>query len=86
MVKSNDGFEIAEVDLRLRGPGDIQGTQQSGLIGLKLADIVADEEILKTARKEAYNLLQEDPELSNYDNHKMVKFLQAQNKQWGNIS
>jgi len=86
MVKSNDGFEIAEMDLRLRGPGDIQGTQQSGLIGLKLADLVADEEMLKTARKEAYNLLQEDPELSNYDHHKMVKFLQAQNKQWGNIS
>lgn len=86
MVKSNDGFEIAEVDLKLRGPGDIQGTQQSGLIGLKLADIVADEGILKMARKEAYSLLQEDPELNHEDHHKMVKFIKAQNKQWGNIS
>ena len=50
MVKTTDGFEIAEVDLKLRGPGDIAGTQQSGLIKLKIADLVKDQEILKVAR------------------------------------
>ena len=50
MVQTNDGFEIAEVDLRLRGPGDLMGTQQSGLLNLKIADIVKDNDVLKTAR------------------------------------
>lgn len=86
MVKSNDGFEIAEVDLHLRGPGDIQGTQQSGLIGLKLADIVRDEIILKKARQVATELIMEDPELNQPENRKMLNYLQTQNKHWGNIS
>lgn len=86
MVRSTDGFEIAEVDLQLRGPGDIQGTQQSGLIGLKIADIVRDEPILKKARRFASELLQSDPELTQPENQKMVKFLRSQNKQWGQIS
>ncbi len=86
MVRSNDGFEIAEVDLRLRGPGDIQGTQQSGLIGLRMADIVRDEDILRKARKVASDVLEKDPELLDPANQKMVKYLQSQNKQWGNIS
>ncbi|HLO90338.1 MAG TPA: ATP-dependent DNA helicase RecG [Lentimicrobium sp.] len=86
MVKSTDGFEIAEMDLRLRGPGDIQGTQQSGLIGLRMADIVRDEDVLKRARATAANLLKTDPELTQHENQMMVKFLQTQNKQWGQIS
>lgn len=86
MVQSADGFEIAEVDLKLRGPGDIQGTQQSGLIGLRLADIVRDEEILKKARQIASELVKKDPELSSPENQRMVGFLQNQNKQWGQIS
>ncbi len=86
MVRSNDGFEIAEVDLHLRGPGDIQGTQQSGLIGLKLADIVKDENILKQARQVAKELILEDPELNHPQNRKMLLYMQTQNKQWGNIS
>lgn len=86
MVKSSDGFEIAEVDLRLRGPGDIQGTQQSGLIGLKMADIVRDEAILKKARATASRILTEDPDLQDTENQKMITWLQTQNKQWGNIS
>lgn len=86
MVQSTDGFEIAEVDLKLRGPGDIQGTQQSGLIGLRLADIVRDEEILKKARQVASELVKKDPELSSPENQRMVGFLQNQNKQWGQIS
>lgn len=86
MVKSTDGFEIAEVDLHLRGPGDIQGTQQSGLIGLKIADIVRDEHILKRARQFAAQLLADDPELSQPENQKMLRFLRTQNRQWGQIS
>jgi ATP-dependent DNA helicase RecG len=86
MVRSNDGFEIAEVDLQIRGPGDIQGTQQSGLVGLRIADIVKDEEILKKARQVAFELIEEDPELENPENIKMVQYLQSQNKHWGNIS
>lgn len=86
MVNSNDGFEIAEVDLKLRGPGDIQGTQQSGLVGLRMADIVRDEEILKKARKAAISIIDKDPELTHSENQKMVSFLMDRNKQWGQIS
>jgi len=60
MVRTNDGFEIAEVDLKLRGPGDLMGTQQSGLLNLKIADIVKDNDILKTARFYALQILKED--------------------------
>ena len=68
MVRTNDGFEIAEVDLRLRGPGDIMGTQQSGILNLKIADIVKDNDILKTARYYAVQLLKEDPKLERPEN------------------
>lgn len=68
MVATNDGFEIAEVDLKLRGPGDIMGTQQSGLLNLKIADIVKDNDILKSARFYALQLLKEDPSLNKPEN------------------
>ncbi len=68
MVSTNDGFEIAETDLRLRGPGDIQGTRQSGLLDLKIADIAQDENILKFAREQAIQLLKEDPSLGMAEN------------------
>ncbi len=61
MVRTSDGFEIAEVDLRLRGPGDIMGTQQSGVLNLKIADIIKDKDILQSARVYAKKLLKEDP-------------------------
>ena len=64
MVRSSDGFEIAEVDLKLRGPGDIMGTQQSGVLRLKIANIIQDKEILSLARSWAKNILKEDPKLS----------------------
>jgi len=64
MVRTSDGFEIAEVDLKLRGPGDLMGTQQSGILALKIADLVKDNEILKTARFYAQRTLKEDPGLS----------------------
>lgn len=68
MVRTNDGFEIAEVDLKLRGPGDLMGTQQSGMLNLKIADIVKDNQILKTARYHAIQLLKADPRLEKTEN------------------
>ncbi len=68
MVRTHDGFEIAEVDLRLRGPGDLMGTQQSGLLNLKIADIVKDNDILKTARFHALKILRADPLLDHEEN------------------
>lgn len=67
MVRTNDGFEIAETDLRLRGPGDITGTQQSGVLNLKIADLVTDREILVVARNLAAKILRDDPALSQPD-------------------
>ncbi len=61
MVRTNDGFEIAEADLRLRGPGDISGTMQSGTIELKIADLAKDGAILELSRKAAMQLLDNDP-------------------------
>ena len=68
MVRTNDGFEIAEVDLRMRGPGDIMGTQQSGIVDLKLADLAKDNQLIYLARDAAQNLLKEDPDLTNPKN------------------
>lgn len=66
MVRTHDGFEIAEVDLRLRGPGDLMGTQQSGTINLKIADIIRDNDILRTARYYALKILREDIHLAHH--------------------
>jgi ATP-dependent DNA helicase RecG len=63
MVASNDGFEIAEVDLQLRGPGDLMGTQQSGLLNLKIADLAKDQQLVVMARDEARKILEIDPGL-----------------------
>ncbi|MBN1650714.1 MAG: ATP-dependent DNA helicase RecG, partial [Bacteroidales bacterium] len=63
MVDTSDGFEIADVDLKLRGPGDLHGTQQSGILDLRIADLVKDEKILKFAREKASELLELDPHL-----------------------
>jgi ATP-dependent DNA helicase RecG len=60
MVRTNDGFEIAETDLKLRGPGDLMGTQQSGILNLKIADVIRDRDILETARYHASMVLKED--------------------------
>ena len=69
MVRNSDGFEIAEEDLKLRGPGDIMGTQQSGVLQLKIADVVMDKELLMYARQIASILLQKDPSLSDSKNY-----------------
>ncbi len=63
MTATTDGFKIAEVDLKLRGPGDLMGTQQSGVLQLKIGDIIKDSQWLKTARNDAHELLREDPRL-----------------------
>jgi ATP-dependent DNA helicase RecG len=63
MTETNDGFKIAEVDLKLRGPGDLMGTQQSGLLDLKLANLATDSLVLQYARNAVIDMLEEDPEL-----------------------
>lgn len=68
MVRTSDGFEIAEVDLKLRGPGDMMGTQQSGVLNLRIADIIKDSEILKIARSYAMQTLKADPNLASEEN------------------
>ena len=72
MVKSNDGFEIAEVDLRLRGPGNLMGTQQSGILQLKIADAIKDTELLKAARDTAQQVIKKDATFSSKE-HQVIK-------------
>jgi ATP-dependent DNA helicase RecG len=71
MVSTNDGFEIAEVDLKLRGPGDLMGTQQSGVLNLQIADIVRDRDILLLARNYALKILKEDPPMQKEEHLRM---------------
>jgi ATP-dependent DNA helicase RecG len=68
MAKTNDGFEISEVDIKLRGPGDILGVKQSGLPNFKYIDLVEDVEIIKTARDQAIEILDYDPKLNKHQN------------------
>ncbi len=90
MVNSSDGFEIAELDLKLRGPGDLEGTQQSGLaFDLKIANLAKDGQILQLARDSAIEILEDDPSLSKYDNQILAQSIsQARNKEvdWSQIS
>jgi ATP-dependent DNA helicase RecG len=88
MVRSNDGFEISEVDLRLRGPGDLDGTQQSGVLDFKIADLVHDGQLLQLARSTAQTILIEDEQLTLPENQLLVRQLatQAQSKSsWSKI-
>ena len=84
MVRTSDGFEIAEVDLKLRGPGDMMGTQQSGVLNLRIADIVKDSEILKLARSYALQTLKADPNLTS-DENRPIKNTYAQLVKYRNI-
>jgi len=90
MVRTNDGFEIAEADLKLRGPGDIEGTQQSGIaFDLKLANITKDAQILRIARNKAMEILKDDNLLKHSNNHILVKQLEIKNRHkinWSVIS
>ena len=90
MVQTNDGFEIAEADLKLRGPGDLEGTQQSGVaFDLKIADIARDGQLLQYVREIAERLLEEDPEGVRPENAivwQQLKELRKKNVNWSVIS
>jgi ATP-dependent DNA helicase RecG len=89
MVSTNDGFEIAEVDLKLRGPGDLMGTQQSGVLNLQIADIVKDRDILMLARNYALQLLREDASMQKPEHTTMRNvFIEMTKKKniWNYIS
>jgi ATP-dependent DNA helicase RecG len=88
MSATNDGFKIAEKDLELRGPGDIEGTRQSGLLNFKLASIVQDKGLLEKAKTAAERILDSDPDLSSAPNLQLKQYLQSlQGKTaWSKIS
>ena len=89
MVETTDGFKIAEADLRLRGPGDLEGTQQSGLLDLKIADVMKDEKILKYARNFATDIIRDDPNLEKEKNAQLARHLKhvgMHSQNWGLIS
>ena len=89
MVETSDGFKIAEVDLKLRGPGNMMGTQQSGVLNLKIADVVKDTSILYKARNAAIEILQDDPNLLKPPNifiHKTYAEISKTTGAWSNIS
>jgi ATP-dependent DNA helicase RecG len=89
MVRTNDGFEIADVDLKLRGPGDLMGTQQSGITDLLIADLSKDAPILTLARDAAQQLLAQDPSLSLPENAPVLRQVKQQKKtavNWSRIS
>lgn len=77
MVATNDGFKIAEKDLEIRGPGEIDGTRQSGALQFKLASIVADRSMLEAGREAVARLLQEDPDLETTQNQVLKNYLAA---------
>lgn len=86
MEKTNDGFKIAEADLAMRGPGELFGTKQSGLLRLKIADLLTDGPILTLARREAQMLLQKDSKLQDPNHRGILELVQKQYKQkWGLI-
>ena len=89
MVETNDGFEISEVDLKLRGPGDMMGTKQSGMLNFKIADVIKDNKILHFARKEAQLLLNDDEELEKAENINIIRVYRPYARErvgWSRIS
>jgi ATP-dependent DNA helicase RecG len=89
MVRTNNGFEIAETDLKLRGPGDLMGTQQSGALDLLIADLGKDGELLKTARVAAQTILANDPLLQQEENRMILHQIESTKKSavnWSKVS
>jgi ATP-dependent DNA helicase RecG len=88
MCETNNGFEISEVDLKLRGPGELEGTAQSGVLDLRIADIAKDQIILQQARSAAQLLLDKDPNMTSPANHTLLNFFTEYTKhsKWGRIA
>jgi len=89
MTGTNDGFKIAEADLRLRGPGNMEGTQQSGILNFKLADLSKDQQILQLARETAARILDKDPRLAKEINRELKRYMDTHGKKykaWSRIS
>lgn len=89
MVRTNNGFEIADIDLKLRGPGDLMGTQQSGVLDLLIADLSKDAKILQESRAAAQTILEEDPQLEQPQHENLRRHIQSLNKNtvnWSRIS
>ena len=86
MVDTNDGFEIAEADLKLRGPGDIEGTQQSGVaFDLKIANLARDGQLLQYVREVAERIIDDDPQATGPENA-VVAEIRKRNVDWSAIS
>ncbi len=88
MVRTHDGFEVAEVDMQLRGPGDLMGTQQSGILNFKLANLAKDQKMLHSARFIAEEILKKDPELNAVENQSIKKYFNLSHKEkfiWSRI-
>ena len=89
MVETNDGFEIANFDLQLRGPGDLQGTRQSGMLDFKIADLTKDEKLVAYTRNYAQQILEKDPDLSLPEHKRLAETLEKQMRRdtnWSVIS
>ena len=86
MVETNDGFEIANFDLQLRGPGDIQGTRQSGMLDFKIADLTKDEKLVAYTRSYAQQILEKDPDLSLPEHARLAETLQKLMQRYTNCS
>ena len=87
MTETNNGFKISEIDLKLRGPGDVLGTRQSGDLDFKLGDIVNDVDVFNEAFDEVKKLLSTDPDLINISNNNIKSYLvnNSNNKSWNII-
>jgi ATP-dependent DNA helicase RecG len=88
MCSTNDGFKIAEDDMQMRGPGDLYGTKQSGILKFRLADILIDKDILEETRTEALEVIKEDPNIENPQNELLRQLLKENDYQshWSKIS
>ncbi|MEM9823240.1 MAG: ATP-dependent DNA helicase RecG [Bacteroidota bacterium] len=89
MVRTNNGFDIAEADLKLRGPGNMEGTQQSGILNFRIADLARDGQLLQTAREIAARILEKDPDLSRAEHARLKAYLALHGKKlklWSRIS
>jgi ATP-dependent DNA helicase RecG len=89
MVRTNNGFEIAEVDLELRGPGDIEGVRQSGITDLKLTDLTKDKELITITRHAAEKLVETDMHLQLPEHQPLLRFLMSRKKDgfnWSRVS